>query len=108
VRASTSFARACSGDIYATVPSVEPGLVRCCSSVVPVFAEAIWLEEMAAGATLASPKSNILACPRLVTKMLAGLMSRWMMPTACAASRASAMSMAMGRSGSISIGRPAM
>ena len=29
-----------------------------------------------AGVTLASPKSSTLACPRLVTKMLAGLMSR--------------------------------
>jgi hypothetical protein len=26
--------------------------------------------------TFANPKSRILACPRLVTKMLAGLMSR--------------------------------
>jgi len=29
-----------------------------------------------AGVSLARPKSRILACPRLVTKMLAGLMSR--------------------------------
>ena len=45
MRASNSLARTCSGDIYATVPSVEPGLVRCCSSIVPVamFADAIWL-----------------------------------------------------------------
>ena len=45
-------------------------------------------------AALARPKSRILAWPRLVTKMLAGLMSRWMMPLAWAASRASAISMA--------------
>ncbi len=31
-------------------------------------------------AILARPKSRILALPRLVTKMLAGLMSRWTMP----------------------------
>ena len=31
--------------------------------------------------------------PRLVTKMLAGLMSRWTMPARCAASSASAISM---------------
>src|SRR5262249_9097163 len=29
VRASSSFPRTCSGDMYATVPSVLPGLVRC-------------------------------------------------------------------------------
>src|SRR5579862_5471219 len=34
LRASTSLARACSGDIYATVPSVEPGLVRCSCAMV--------------------------------------------------------------------------
>ena len=34
-------------------------------------------EELAATMTFASPKSRILACPRLVTKMFAGLMSRW-------------------------------
>ena len=41
--------------------------------------DAIWLEELPAGLTFASPKSRIFACPRLVTKMLAGLMSRWTM-----------------------------
>src|ERR1035437_5343584 len=35
----------------------------------------------------ASPKSRILACPRLVTKMFAGLMSRCTMPLAWADSR---------------------
>jgi len=44
---------------------------------VCVPASAIWLEELAATMTFASPKSRILACPRLVTKMFAGLMSRW-------------------------------
>ena len=34
----------------------------------------------------ASPKSRIFAWPRVVTKMFAGLISRWMMPLACAAS----------------------
>ena len=37
MRASSSLARTCSGDMYATVPSVAPGLVRCCSSTVQVF-----------------------------------------------------------------------
>src|SRR5215469_3034702 len=44
--------------------------------------------------TFANPKSRIFACPRSLTKMLAGLMSRWMIPLQCAASSASAISMA--------------
>ena len=60
------------------------------------------------GVTFASPKSRILACPRSVTKMLAGLMSRWTMPLACAASSASAISMAKSSTASISSGVPAM
>jgi hypothetical protein len=35
---------------------------------VSVFADAIWLDELAVGATFASPKSKTLAWPRLVTK----------------------------------------
>jgi hypothetical protein len=42
------------------------------------MAEADSVQETAR--TLARPKSRILACPRLVTKMLAGLMSRWTIP----------------------------
>ena len=34
VRESSSFPRACSGDMYATVPSADPGLVRCCSASI--------------------------------------------------------------------------
>ena len=45
-----------------------------------------------AGVTFARPKSRILAWPRSVTKMLAGLMSRCTIPSACAASSASAIS----------------
>src|SRR5439155_9116141 len=33
------------------------------------------------GVNFASPKSRILACPRLVMQMLAGLMSRWTIPS---------------------------
>ena len=47
-----------------------------------------------AARTLASPKSRIFACPRAVTKRFAGLMSRWTMPAVCAASSASAISIA--------------
>ena len=42
--------------------------------------------------TFAKPKSSSFACPRPVTKMFAGLISRWMIPAACAASSASAIS----------------
>ena len=41
------------------------------------------------GFSFAKPKSRTFAWPRLVTKILAGLMSRWTMPAAWAASRAS-------------------
>ena len=41
------------------------------------------------GTSFARPKSSTFACPRLVTKIFAGLMSRWMIPSACATSRAS-------------------
>jgi hypothetical protein len=43
------------------VPSVEPELVRCCSSIVAVkvLAGAIWLEELAVGVTFARPKCKI-------------------------------------------------
>jgi hypothetical protein len=66
------------------------------------------LDELAVTATFASPKSRILACPRLVTKMFAGLMSRWTMPSVWAASSASAISMASDRINSVSIGHPPM
>ena len=100
VRVSNSFARACSGDIYATVPTVEPGLVKCASVRVASFSP-LALDVV----TLARPKSRILAWPRLVTKMLAGLMSRCTMPSAWAASSASAISMANESSVSKSSGR---
>ena len=38
----------------------------------------------------ASPKSRILACPRLVMKMLAGLMSRWTIPSCDCSGRTAA------------------
>ena len=42
------------------------------------------------GESFAKPKSRIFAWVRAVTKMFAGLMSRWMIPLECAASRPSA------------------
>jgi hypothetical protein len=63
------------------VPSVAPGLVNCCSSIVRVsVSDAISIGEPALVATFASPKSKILAWPRSVTKILAGLMSRCTIP----------------------------
>ena len=76
--------------MYATVPIAVPGLVRCFSSISVgrfVFPVGGGLES---GACFASPKSRSFAWPRFVTKMFAGLMSRWTMPRACAVSRASA------------------
>ena len=61
---------------------------------VCVFAAATSLAEPVEGITFARPKSRIFACPRAVTKIFAGLMSRWTIPLACAASRASAISIA--------------
>jgi len=55
-------------------PSIVPGLVRWSESMVRV-APTVLLKEPPA-ITFASPKSRILAWPRLVTKMFAGLMSR--------------------------------
>ena len=49
----------------------------------------------------ARPRSRTLACPRLVTKMFAGLMSRWIIPFWWAASRASEIWMARSSSSSI-------
>ena len=86
-----------------------PGLVRC--SFVRWW---LALAGVASGGpcravTFARPKSRILAWPRLVTKMLAGLMSRWTMPLVCAASSASAISMARSsRCSRFRSGRPAI
>jgi hypothetical protein len=76
VRGSNSSPPACSGDMYAIVPTAVPGLVRCASLITVGAAPSDAEEECSSGATLASPKSRIFACPRLVTKMFAGLMSR--------------------------------
>ena len=75
VRASSCLPSTCSGDMYDTVPKVDPGLVRCSLTDI-VFAEAMRLAEGCCASTFANPKSRIFACPRFVTKMFAGLMSR--------------------------------
>src|ERR1019366_2452044 len=105
--ASNCLARTCSGDIYVTVPSVVPLLVKSVLTEV-VGALALPASVFEPAFILANPKSRTLVCPRLVTKILAGLMSRWTMPSAWAASSASAISMASDSINSASIGLPAM
>jgi hypothetical protein len=82
VRASSSNPRACSGDMYGTVPTAAPGVVSCSSVGRPVFASA--RAGLGGGAAFARPKCRILACPRAVIKMFAGLLSRCTIPFACA------------------------
>ena len=72
-RASAGCPSACSGDMYAEVPST----VAVCVSE--------WLSS-----ARAIPKSSTFTCPSGVTMMLPGLMSRWTIPAACAALSASA------------------
>src|SRR5712692_7777916 len=75
VRPSSSLPRTCSGDIYATVPSAVPGLVRLNAAASARVWESA-LTDLSPAAILANPKSRIFACPRLETKMFAGLISR--------------------------------
>ena len=76
--------------MYATVPIEVPGLVSCAVSTPTVSMELPLRLATFGFATLANPKSRIFTCPRFVTKMFAGLMSRCTMPSLCAASSASA------------------
>ena len=72
------------------MPKATPGLVRCSGSIDAVALAAAAAPSVALlGASFARPKSRILACPRWLTKMFAGLVSRWTMPSVCAASSAS-------------------
>jgi hypothetical protein len=65
--------RACSGDMYDSVPSVCPISVACCASrVSPVSMSAVAGDSP----SFARPKSTIFTWPRSVTKMFADLMSR--------------------------------
>src|SRR5664280_792640 len=85
---------------------MAPVVVSCFASKPTLRVFVTPISEAGFSAALARPKSRILAWPRLVTKMFAGLMSRWTMPSACAASSPSAMSMAMRSSCSNARGRP--
>ncbi len=64
-----------------------PGLVRFFSASMVA---ALSLAVTGLTESLARPKSKILAWPRVVTKMFAGLISRWMMPLEWATSSPSA------------------
>jgi len=71
--------------LYATVSSAEPGLVTCVSG-----SSAVAVEPAATGGSrdfgwivsFAKPKSRIFVCPRFVTKIFAGSMSRCTMSRA--------------------------
>src|SRR5258708_34995989 len=77
VRGSRCLTRACSGDMEATVPRAAPGLVRFSWLASTVASEAsTWGSAPLSMDCLAKPKSRTLACPRLVMKILAGLMFR--------------------------------
>ena len=76
VRASSSSPAACSGDVYAIVPTAVPGLVRCSSLITVGAAPSDAAELLCPGVIFARPKSSIFACPCEVTKMFAGLISR--------------------------------
>ena len=81
-RPSTSTPRACSGDMYRVVPITAPNSV----SAKPVVASAA----LAAGASLATPKSSTFTVPSALTMTLSGLMSRWTIPAVWAAASARA------------------
>ena len=70
--------------MYCSVPRIAPTPVR----LAGVVGNIDWRAPSTTGASvLASPKSSSLA-PCLVSMMLPGLRSRWMMPARCALSRA--------------------
>ena len=98
VRASSSSPRACSGDMYATVPRQGPDWSA--ARPQPWGTPKSRYRPAAEDVTLARPKSMILACPREVTKMFAGLISRCTIPRVCAASSASTIWMARSSSSS--------
>ncbi len=86
---STDCPRACSGLMYAAVPTTIPSWVR---SVVSRDRPA---PEAPPDSALARPKSRTFTAPLGVSLMLAGLRSRWMTALSCAASKASAICLAM-------------
>ena len=91
------------------MPTVLPGLVSCASGTFVVAADtaaSVCGTDFGPAVSFAKPKSRIFACPRLVTKMFAGLISRCTMPFAWAASRASGTCTPKSRTASMSRGSP--
>jgi hypothetical protein len=88
-RASTGLPCACSGDMYAAVPTMTP------SSVVAWIVRVAPSAPASSGAvSLARPKSRTLTTPFAPSMMLPGLTSRWTMPNVFAAANALAIGMA--------------
>jgi len=77
LRASTRSPRACSGDMYAAVPTSDPSTVRCSVRVSASCAPASSLSRC-----FATPKSRIFARPSEVRMTFSGLRSRWTTPAA--------------------------
>jgi hypothetical protein len=85
-RLSTPIPRACSGAMYAAVPTTAP------AKVIGEAAgdDACSTPGEAASDSLAKPKSSTLTPPSGRIFTLAGLRSRWTMPFSCAAASAAA------------------
>ena len=94
------------------MPMVEPGLVSCWSSIgdaiewVAVLTDAIWLDGSPGEGNFGQSEIENFGMAAIGHKMFAGLMSRWTIPLACAASRASAISIASNKISDVSMGRP--
>ena len=78
VRASNSLPSACSGDMYATVPSVMPGLVRCSSGAPSVTCEASRgsRDGVVRSELRQSKVQNLRVAPARHKQVAAGLISR--------------------------------
>ena len=85
--------------MYAAVPRMTP---RCVIAGLVIVGDCVRSGERPAGSSaFAKPKSSTFTVPSSLTFTLAGFRSRWMIPSSCAASSASAICFAMGRASSI-------
>ncbi len=73
-RLSTGLPRACSGDMYAAVPSMTPGCVACGNRAADIVA--LLLDADGGSSALAKPKSRTFTTPSGRSLMLAGFRSR--------------------------------
>ena len=104
LRLSTALPRACSGLMYAAVPSIMPTPVIIAGDVIVGDAVASMRPPLAGSSAFANPKSSTFTVPSGRTLIFAGFRSRWMMPCSWAASSASAICFAMGSASSTGIG----